>query len=199
MKYFKEQFLPDVSKALLAVLSGLLVFLGTSLIKKSSETKGDFLYSFGLSPFLNIALYIVYVFLFVYFTWKIIQRFRAVCVSYIDYLQDDYIEPHPAPTRVMYDDYALYQNYEAFMFRVRYGNLNRFTPDFLISISNPRCPDNECGTDLSVRRSYLGFYKYRCPGCSKKYLSKYSQNTLKAGLKSIVLRKNEKLADESAY
>jgi len=199
MEYFKEKLFPELFKVFLSIFSSLFLLWAGSFLKKSSEGKGDSLFSFSLSPFLNSVLYVIYFFLFVYFGWKIIKGFIAISFSYIDHLQQDYIAPPSRNLKIRVDQYYTYRNHGSFVFRVKYGNISQYAPDFLMGISNPKCPREGCGTDLSVRRSYLGFYKYHCPACSSKYRSNYSQETLKAEMKSIVLSENEKFEDNPPY
>lgn len=207
MAYIKDQLLPDVFKVFLNVVSSLLVVWGTTLLKKSSEGKGGSLFPFSVSPFFYTALYIVYFFLFVYFSWKIIKGISRVFFSYIDHLQEEYLAPNIDLSQLddfsRYSDYHYIRDYESFNFRIKEASMSGafedIFPEVLLGISDPKCLDNDCVTDLVAKRSYFGFYKYTCPNCKKKYKTKYSQSTLKANLKKVIFAEHERKEDKLPF
>lgn len=195
MEYFKDKLFPEIFKFIL----GILAFWIGLVLKKSFEENGSTLFSFSFSPFFDFVLYAVYFLFFSYFSWKSIQAIRMIIISHIDHSQEAYIPPITPSKNITMEKFSCDHKGDFFLFRLRYGHLNRFTPDYLLGISNVRCPNDGCGTELSVNRSYLGYYKYRCPSCKKKYSSKYSQSTLKSHLKKDLDRENEKYQDNLSY
>lgn len=195
MEYFKDKLFPEVFKFIL----GILAFWIGLVLKKSFEEKGSTLFSFTFSPFFDFVLYAIYFSFFFYFAWKSIQAIRMIIIYHIDRSQEKYVPPVTPPSMVIMENHSCDHKGDFFLFRLRYGHLNAFAEDYLLSISNARCPHEECGTELSVNRSYLGYYKYRCPSCKKKYSSKYSQSTLKSHLKKVLDRESEKHQDNLSY
>lgn len=205
MEYLKDKIFPEVFKTLLNFLSGFLLLYFGSVLKKSSENNSSSLFSFDFSPALSIVLYAIYFSLLLYFVWKGIKSIRAMFFSYIDHLQDEYVPPKFDLTGFddpfQYFDYRHNRAYESFIFRLHYIQLNDldFIPDPLLDISNPKCSDENCVTDLIMKRSYFGFYKYTCPACKKKYSSKYNQSTLKSNLKMVIFAEHERKEDELPF
>lgn len=192
MEYFKDKLFPEIFKSFLAIFT---LWVGSSF-KKSLEKSDTTFFSFDFSPFVNISLYLLYLVFFFYFGWKAIQILRTFLVSHIEKMQEDYSSPTARMHMLEMDNYYVYRKYNSFIFRVEWGDLNAFTPDYLLGISEPKCAIKDCHTDLSFKHSYLGFYKYRCPACKKKYVNKYRPSTLKANLKSVIGAEFEKESDK---
>lgn len=203
MEYFKEKLFPEVFKFFLNILSGIILLYVTLFLKKSFEKSDGVLFSLNLSPTLSVLLYAVYVSIFLYFVWKLIKGVRSLLFSYIDHQQEEYVAPMFNP-QIVTKEYPLYDHnreYDSFIFRVKYAITSdlSFIPDALVSISEPKCADKSCATNLNVKRSYFGFYKYTCPSCKKKYSSKYNASSFKANLKSVIFSENEKQMDELPF
>jgi len=191
MEYFKDKLFPEIFKSFLGIVS---LWIGSSF-KKSLNKKDTTFFSFDFSPFVNVALYLLYLVFFLYFGWKAIQFLRAFIFWYVDNLQESYSPPNTQLNSYAMDDFYAIQKHESFVFRVHWGDLNEYTPTYLLDVSDPKCSEKDCYTKLSVKRSYWGFYKYRCPACKKKYLHKYNSSTLKSDLKNIIIAKSERELD----
>ncbi|MGE6556744.1 hypothetical protein [Exiguobacterium artemiae] len=208
MEYFKDKIFPEVFKSSLNFLSGFLLLYIGSVLKNSSKKNDGLLFSFSLSPFFTAVLYAVYFSLFLFFLWKGIKGIRAIFCSYIDDLQHEYIPPKIDLNQFndpsQYTKFHYNRTYESFSFRVQemsvvMGGFEDFFPDILLGISDPKCFDKECVTDLFMTQSYFGFYKYRCPTCYKKYKSKYDKATLKANLKKVIFAEHERKEDKLPF
>ena len=195
MEYFKDKLFPEIFKSFLGIVS---LWIGSSF--KTSLNKNDTtFFSFDFSPFVNVILYLLYLAFFLYFGWKAIQFIRALIFWYVDSLQENYSSPNARVSMHAMDDYYMNRKFDSFVFRIHWGDLNEFTPTYLLGISDPKCSEKGCATKLSTKRSYLGFYKYRCPACKKKYVHKYSSSTLKSDLKNVLLAEVEKESDKLPF
>jgi len=207
MEYFKEKLFPDLFKFFLNVLSGIVLLYAGLVLKKTFEKNDSSLFSLNLSPALSVLLYIVYFSILLFFIWKCIKGIRAIFFSYIDHFQNEYVPPNIDLSRLddasRYNEYHYLRPYESFRFRIKEasmsGVLQNIFPEILLGISDPKCFDTDCVTDLIVKRSYFGFYKYSCPNCKKKYTNKYDQSTLKANLKKVILAEHERKEDELPF
>lgn len=205
MEYFKDKIFPEVFKSFLNFLSGFLLLYIGSVLKKSSEKNSESLFSFNLSPAFSFILYAVYFSLFLFFIWKGVKGIKAILFSHIDHLQNEYIPPNIDLSK--YDDpfkyyqYSYNRKYDSFVFRVKEMKVSEFNfiPDVLLKISDPKCADEDCVTDLIIKRSYFGFYRYSCPTCKKKYISKYNQSTFKDNLKKVIFAEHEKQEDKLPF
>ena len=55
----------------------------------------------------------------------------------------------------------------------------------IFGISGPYCSDKECQTELNIRKTYWGRYKYKCPGCLTEWKKKESGSTMKNNVEKI--------------
>lgn len=207
MEYFKEKLFPEFFKFLLNVLSGILLLYAGLVLKKSFEKNDGVLFSFNLSPGVSILVYVVYLSLFLYFAWKVIKGIRLMIFSYIDHLQNEYVAP-PVLDLDQFEiesfrPYKYFRNrkYDSFIFRLHFACVSDWDwiPDALLGMSEPKCSDEECATDLVVKRSGFGLYKYSCPACKKKYLSRFDADTLKSNFKKVISAEHERKSDELPF
>ncbi len=206
MENFKEKIFPELFKFFLNVLSGILLLYAGLVLKKSFEKNDSSLFSLNLSPALSVLLYAVYLSLLLYFSWKIIKGIKSIIFSYVDHLQEEYSAPVMDLDQFETESYIPYKyfdnrEYDSFVFRVNCARISEYVwePDVLLGISEPKCVDKKCVTDLVVKRSYFGFYRYTCPACKKKYSSKYNASTLKSNFKKVIYAEHERKSDELPF
>lgn len=206
MENFKEKIFPELFKFFLNVVSGVLLLYAGLVLKKSFEKNDSSLFSLNLSPAISVLLYAVYLSLFLYFSWKIIKGIRSIVFSYVDHLQDQYFAPTVDLDSFWTETYMPYKyfenrEYDSFIFRVSYARISEhdWVPPVLLAMSEPKCVDKKCVTDLVVKRSYFGFYKYTCPACKKKYSSKYNASTLKSNFTKVIFAEHERKEDELPF
>lgn len=206
MENFKEKIFPELFKFFLNVVSGVLLLYAGLVLKKSFEKNDSSLFSFNLSPAVSVLLYAVYLTLFLYFVWKIIKGIRSLVFSYIDHLQEEYSVPVIDLEDFWTETYIPYKffnnrEYDSFIFRVHYARISEYAwqPNVLLGLSEPKCADEKCVTDLVIKRSYLGLYRYTCPACKKKYSSKYNASTLKSNFKKVIFAEHERKEDELPF
>lgn len=206
MGYFKEKIFPELFKFFLNILSGILLLYAGLVLKKSFEKSDSSLFSLNLSPVVSVLLYAVYISLLLYFAWKIIKGIRSIIFSYIDHLQDEYSAPIIDLDLFETESYSPYRyfdnrNYDSFIFRIHCAQISQFdsVPHILLGMSEPKCSDEKCTTELVIRRSHFGFYRYTCPACKKKYSSKYNASTLKSNFKKVIFAEHERKADELPF
>ncbi|MGF0348258.1 hypothetical protein ACQR3P_31965 [Rhodococcus sp. IEGM1300] len=207
MEYFKDKLFPEFFKFILNLLSGILLLYAGLALKNSFEKSDGILFSFNFSPAVSILVYAVYFSLFLYFVWRFVNGIRLMIFSYVDHLQDEYVSPPDIDLDEFETEsfrpfkYFSNRKYDSFIFRLRYAHVGDFywMPDALLVISEPKCSEEKCATDLVIKRSYFGFYKYTCPACKKKYLSMYDASTLKSNLKKVIFAEKERESDELPF
>lgn len=178
-----DKIFPELIKTFLAAL--LLVF--TTWIKESSTSKNpkDVPFSFGISNDLALLIY----FLILLYALKLLYTsLKNLIITFYDSKQLTY-------SLYDLDDINFYKTISSaitsdgsFLYQVRKGRKPSYhapNPVGLIDISNPKCPKDNCLTELVCTKTSFGRYKYRCPLCKNKIKISYDIDTCKEQIRLI--------------
>lgn len=177
--YFMDKVLPEFIRFF---FSALLLMVAAWIAKSpTSKEPSSIPFSFGINQNLAILIYII---VFLYTAKYTFISIRKLIIAKNDAKQSDY---NPQFDIEAFDEHAELiqlsrtETVETFNYRVRYYSYTILgsEQEFVTDISNPKCGNKNCLTELIEHKTFFGSYSFFCPACKKKYKSKYSTSTLK--------------------
>lgn len=199
--YFLEKIFPEFIRFF---FGALLLLVGTWLAKTTTgKDQSDIPLSFGINQ--NIVA-LIYILISIYAAKYIFSSVRNLIIAQRDSIQLNYSPSNEFP---LYDEHqelyklSRFENDGEFNYRVSYySSTSVFETEIetLDDVSNPRCMNSECLTELIERKTKLNAYRFYCPSCGIEYKSKYSSDTLRMHfylvLESRYHLKSERMIDE---
>lgn len=128
-------------------------------------------------------LFIVCTFTFLYLLVFLARRLHKLLILINDERQtelnhEDFFDTYDF--QVFEEDITKIDVFHYLVYKGRYPiNPQHKFSEGIIDISNPKCSDEKCLSELIPKKTFLNTYTYYCPSCDSTQKSKFSPETLK--------------------